>query len=278
MNGTIFQIEQFSVYDGPGIRTSVFLKGCPLRCSWCHNPEGQRREPETVKNPNGCIGCGMCETYAVLQNDKKVYTENSINHCPKKLLRTSGTVYTPEELFETVMKNAMFLNGVTFSGGEPLMQHEFLTEALALFQGKLHTAVQTCGYAEKDVFRKVLAACDYVLFDLKIIDAAKSRAFTGVDPNPILENFAVLASGGHAFTVRVPLIPTVTDTVKNITAIATLLKRHGVRYAELLPYNKMAGGKYASVGRVYTPRFDTTVTPQPHPEIFNEYGIAVKIL
>lgn len=273
MEGTVFSIEEFSVYDGPGIRTTVFLKGCPLRCSWCHNPEGQEKEPRILRSPNGCIGCGACEKFA----DDTGFTQKSMEACPRQLLRLCGHSYSPEVLTEKLLKNKRLLDGVTFSGGEPLSQHEFLLDCLQLLDGKLHRAVQTCGYAGKAVFEKVLANTDYVLFDLKLMDEQAHIYHTGVSNRPILENFDRLVSADIQFVARVPLIPGVTDTEENLTEIARLLQSRGITYAELLPYNPMAGSKYKLAGKTYRPTFDPQVACEAREELFDRFGIKVKV-
>ena len=281
MTGTVFSIEEFSVYDGPGIRTTVFLKGCPLRCSWCHNPEGQRRAPEIIRSPAGCIGCGNCEKSRREIDGKLSYTEESIKKCPRGLLRVCGEEYTPDALCQRLLKNAVILNrggGVTFSGGEPLLQSDFVLECLNILRGKLHTAIQTCGYTSSEVFERVMNAADYFLYDLKLIDEGEHIRYTGVSNERILENFKTLAQSGKDFVVRVPLIPGVTDTEHNIEAIARLIAENNVSYAELLPYNKMAGGKYKMVSREYTPDFDESREVTPRIEIFTKHGIKIKIL
>ena len=281
MTGRIFSIEEFSVYDGPGIRSTVFLKGCPLRCTWCHNPEGQRTETEIVRSPNGCLCCGACLAHAVTRDGRKTYTEAAVSACPRGLLRVCGETVTAKALCERLMKNARILTGaggVTFSGGEPLAQADFLFACLSELKGKLHTAIQTCGFSSKEIFEKALSLSDYFLYDLKLADESLHKAYTGVSNRPILENFTRLAQSGKEFTVRIPLIPTVTDTPENVSALARLMKENGVRYAELLPYNKMAGGKYKMLGREYAPGFDESVSVQTHDTLFASYGIKTKLL
>lgn len=281
MKGTVFSIEEFSVYDGPGIRTSVFLKGCPLRCAWCQNPEGQIHTPEIVRSPNGCLRCGRCESVAKKSDGSIIFTEESIKSCPRGLLRVCGEELTSEELCSKVLKNERILKkdgGVTFSGGEPLMQSEFLCECLSSLHGRLHTAVQTSGFATKESFEKVMELADYFLFDIKIVDSTLHKKYTGATNETIIENFSTLAKSGKDFVVRTPLIPTVTDTSDNLENIARLLRSHGIKYIELLPYNKMAGGKYAMLGRSYKVDFDESLEPEAHMEIFENYGINAKIL
>lgn len=276
-NGIVFSIEEFATFDGPGIRSTVFLKGCPLRCMWCHNPEGQEFDAQYVRNPNGCLHCGRC-----LSSGTGELTQESVGACPRGLVRLCGETYTPRALTERLLKNASLLQaaggGVTFSGGEPLSQPVFLKRCLDLMEGKLHRALQTSGYCEPTLFREILSRLDYVLFDLKLIDEAAHLHYTGVSNRWILENFTLLAKSRIPFVVRVPLIPGVTDTAENLTSIASLLRENGVSYAELLPYNKMAGGKYAMVGRDYTPTFDENQAPASRPELFAAYGIDIKIL
>lgn len=273
--GLVFSIEEFSVFDGPGIRSTVFLKGCPLRCTWCHNPEGQRAENELVRSPNGCLGCGAC-----VNNAAHALTEDSITACPRRLIRYCAVEYTPQSLCEKLLKNAPFLKegGVTFSGGEPLYQFDFLLSCLKLLEGKLHRAVQTSGFAAKKQFDAVLQNCEYVLFDLKILDDTAHQAFTGVSNVPILRNFHELCESGLPHVIRMPLIPGVTDTENNITAAARLLQACGQDYIELLPYNKAAGAKYAMVGRAYTPGFSEQNDSNARIDIFEAHGIRVKVL
>ena len=246
MEGIVFSIEEFSVYDGPGIRSTVFLKGCPMACEWCHNPEGQSFD---AMNFDG---------------------------------RLIGKRYPASELCSNLLKNADVFRfsggGVTFSGGEPLAQSEFLIECLKGLSGKVNRAVQTSGFASERVFSSVLKHCDFVLYDLKIIDDNLHQKFVGVSNETILKNYHTLANSGVDFITRVPLIPTVTDTVENLTQIAELMNQNGVRGVELLPYNKMAGGKYKLVGKTYSPSFDESIEPNPGTDIFESYGIAVKIL
>ena len=280
--GTIFSIEEFSTFDGPGIRATVFLKGCPLRCVWCHNPEGQRFVPEVVRSPNGCLNCGACLAAGKAATGTPTLTEESIPVCPRHLVRRCGEELDADALCRRLAKNAALLNaadgGVTFSGGEPLAQPDFLLAALRGLDGVTHRAIQTTGFTAPEVFRQVLEHCDYVLYDLKLMDSAAHRHYTGVPNETILQNFRTLAGSGKPLTVRIPLIPAVNDTAENLTATARFLRENGIDKVEMLPYNRMAGGKYAMLGRQYTPGFDESAEPQPHKELFTEYGIEVDIL
>lgn len=280
MQGTFFSIEEFSVYDGPGIRTTVFLKGCPLKCSWCHNPEGQNMAPEIVRSENGCVGCGNCIKNGTEVNSKICFTQQSIKNCPKGLLRVCGEETESAELCEKLLKNRVLLEkgGVTFSGGEPFMQSEFLFECLDILNGKLHTAIQTSGYTSPKIFEKALNKANYFLFDLKIADNETHKKYVGESNQNILINFSALAKSGKDFVTRIPLIPGVTDTKENINGIIKILKENNVCYVELLPYNKMAGGKYKTLGREYCPDFNCQQEVCFNEEIFKNQNIKYRIL
>lgn len=281
MTGCVFSIEEFSVFDGPGIRTTVFMKGCPLSCSWCHNPEGQSESIEIVRSPNGCIGCGECIRFSEESDGKYIFSEQSIQSCPRSLLRYSGEIISSDCLVQKLLKNERILKnggGVTFSGGEPLYQGDFVVECIEKLKGRLHTAIQTSGFCREDIFDKALDAADYFLYDLKLADDVLHRRYTGVSNSVILKNFEKLAARGKDFTVRIPLIPGVTDTVENITGMAGIMKKNGVKYAELLPYNKMAGGKYKMLQREYRPDFDETKEVEIHGEILEKSGIEYKVM
>ena len=281
MKGRIFSIEEFATFDGPGIRMTVFLKGCPLRCSWCHNPERQRAEVEYVRSPSGCLSCGKCLQEARRDSAGALHlTERSMEVCPRSLVRRCGEDYTVEALCERLLANKRILDasggGVTFSGGEPFVQSEFLMASLKALKGKLHTAVQTCGYTDAKTFLAGISLCDYVLYDLKLMDGAAHRRFCGADNSRILENYRALAASGVPFVTRIPLIPGVTDTVENLTAIAAFVQEQGVDRVELLPYNRMAGSKYTGLLRAFEPGFDEDKAVELHLEIFENYGIRAK--
>ena len=282
MTGRIFSIEEFSTYDGPGIRMTVFLKGCPLRCTWCHNPEGQTHGVEIVRSPNGCLHCEACMRMGEIETGSPCLVPSSVTVCPRKLVRLCGEDLTPEALVERIEKNVDVLNmsggGVTFSGGEPLVQADFVKACMRLLKGKTNRALQTCGHCKPEIFSNVLRECDFVLYDLKLIDDEMHRRYTGVSNAWILANYRTLAASGVPFVTRIPLIPTVNDTEGNTRLTAGLMQSCGVKYLEILPYNKMAGGKYLMLGRKYEPGFDGSVEPAVRREIFSEYGIEVKVL
>lgn len=279
--GMVFSIEEFSVFDGPGIRTTVFLKGCPLRCSWCHNPEGQSRETEILRNTGECLHCGRCTKTALQLTGKPELIEECVSVCPKNLIRVCGTEYEAKDLCAKLKKNKVFYGtdgGVTFSGGEPLVQEQFLSECLTLLKGSVHTAVQTSGYADQAVFREILAKADLFLFDLKVMDEQNAKRYTGVGSVVILKNFDTLATSGKRFLVRIPLIPEAVATAKNFEDIIRILSFYGIDYAEALPYNKLAGAKHALCGRSYTPDFNPDTPVTPPVELFAKHKITLKIL
>jgi len=231
-------------------------------------------KPEIVRSPNGCIGCGSCTKTGA-------FTLDSIKKCPMNLLRVCGESVSSDALCNKLLKNERILSnggGVTFSGGEPLMQHEFLLECIQKLKGKLHTAVQTSGFCLPEVFEEVLSAADYFLYDLKLVDEQQHIKYTGVSNKNILRNFARLSQSNVDFTVRVPLIPGVTDTEENLNAIAKMLNDNGVSYVELLPYNKMAGGKYKMLLREYRPCFDEKAEVSIRDNIFEGHNIKIKVM
>ena len=282
MTGRIFSIEEFSVFDGDGVRETVFLKGCPLRCNWCHSPEGQNYEIEVVRSPNGCLGCGKCFEAGQKAVGKRVLTKESVAACPRNLVRVCGYDVESQALAEKILRNADILSetggGVTFSGGEPLFQPEFLLETLKALRGKINRAIQTTGFASPTIFNEVIKETELVLYDLKIMDAKTHAYYTGVSNEVIKQNFSTLARSGVRFIARVPLIPGVSDTSENITALCEFLKENKVDYVELLPYNKFAGSKYKMCGREYSPLFDERKPIDERSEIFEKYGINAKKL
>ena len=188
-----------------------------------------------------------------------------------------GEDYTPTTLCNKLLKNAQILNstggGITFSGGEPLAQSEFLLECLSILKGKVHTAIQTCGFANEKVFNACLKSADYFLFDLKLFDNDAHKKYCGVDNEIIKRNYVSLAKSNVPFTTRIPLIPTLTDTKENLSKIAKFLSENGVKYVEVLPYNKLTGSKYPLLLQEYKPCFDENKEVFDGKEIFDKFGI-----
>lgn len=249
MLGTIFDIKEFTVHDGPGSRTTVFFKGCPLRCRWCHNPEGLSATPQLMVQKNSCTGCGAC--FTPCEHPECQPFERCLHACPNGLLKVSGRVWDSAELAQHLQKQRDFFaltgGGVTFSGGEPLMQADFLCDLIDRMDG-IHTALQTSGYAKPEVYQKVIDRVDYILQDIKLVDPLLHRTYTGVDNALILENISYLKQSGKPFVFRTPLIPDITDTPENITAVRELTGEHPL---EFLDYNPLAGAKYEMLDMTY---------------------------
>lgn len=250
MKGTIFDIKEFTVHDGPGSRITVFMKGCPLRCQWCHNPEGLSTKKQILYKSTLCVQCGRCKVPCT--HEECAGLERCIHACANGCLTIAGEEYSEEQLAEKLLKNAQILQmmggGVTFSGGEPLLQADFVC-AVAKRMENVHKALQTSGYANHEVYIKTVNHMDYVLQDIKLADPEEHKKYTGVDNGKVLENIAWLKNSGKPFVFRVPLIPGITDTEENLMAISAIVEHHPV---ELMPYNPFAGAKYAMVGMEYS--------------------------
>lgn len=247
--GFVFDIKEFSVNDGPGVRTTVFLRGCPLRCIWCHNPEGLDAGRGVLVKQQGCLHCGRCRIPCNHPECRGL--PRCLHACPQGLVEVVGTEWEAGALASKLLRDADFYadcgGGVTISGGEPLFQPEFTAELLQALT--VHKAIETSGFASGEVFERVIALCDYVMLDIKLADPAMHKRYTGVDNSSILSNFTRLRASGKPYLIRVPLIPDITDTEENLRAISSLV---GDAPVELLPYNRMAGAKYASVGKTFT--------------------------
>lgn len=256
--GIVFDIKEFGLHDGRGMRTTVFLKGCPLHCLWCHNPEGISPEIEVARNTGKCTGCGLCRQKCAHEECQGLGV--CLKRCPGDYVRKIGREYSPEALAAQLMKNKSFLKygGVTFSGGEPLMQADFIWETLRQLSG-LPTAIETCGFVSGRVFRQTIEKIDDIFIDIKHIHTHKHRQFTGQGNELILQNIRQLMESKKSFTVRVPLIPGLTDTGENFNGIAEFLAPAKDRVTvELIPYNRLTGAKYRAIGRTYLPCFDET--------------------
>jgi len=281
MKGIVFDIEEFAVFDGPGIRSAVFLKGCPLRCMWCHNPEGLSPQPQRVVTRALCVGCGACEA-ACPSPGHCTACGACVFVCPQGCLRIAGKEMDAEEVAGRVRRHeklfAMNGGGVTFSGGEPLLQPDFVLAVRGLLPG-LHACLETSGYAPPETFARVARAMELVLFDIKLVDPTQHRRYTSTDNAPILKNLQWLKDSGIPFRARVPLIPTVTDTAQNLAATAALLTgAKALEKVELMRYNRAAGAKYAGVGLAYAPDFPQDAEPAPHIDLFKEASLPCEIL
>jgi pyruvate formate lyase activating enzyme len=258
--GLVFNIMRFSLHDGPGIRTTVFLKGCPLRCRWCHNPESQSREPEILYFSERCIHCGDCILacpHGVLGLNQQHFNRpelcqhcgECVEACPSAARQIAGRRMTVAEVLTEVLKDEVFYEesggGVTISGGEPLLQADFLEELLAACKARrLHTVLDTCGFADSGILRRVSRYVDLFYYDLKLMNSEKHLRFTGVKNELILENLKMLAEGGSAITVRVPVLPGVNNDDENFEALSRFLTPLGIREIDLLPYHELGNQKY----------------------------------
>ena len=267
MNGIVFDIKEFALGDGDGIRTTVFLKGCPLRCIWCHNPEGLSAMPELYVKKSACVGCGLC-TRGCTHEDCKPFGR-CLHICPQDLVTVSGYSIDHEQLASRLLATADTLTslggGVTVSGGEPMMQADFTYMLLSILHGKVHTAIETSGYTDESTFKRITDKADLVIMDLKLASDEEHRRYTGVSNAPILKNLAILKQSGKKHILRTPLIPGITDTDENLRAIAILA---GDSRVELLPYNRLAGAKYKSVGRTFTDLIDEDAVRVPDISFF----------
>jgi pyruvate formate lyase activating enzyme len=232
LNSLVFDIRRFTLHDGPGIRTTVFFKGCPLRCWWCHNPESQEPVVEQV-------------TVRRILDGKVFETESAV-----------GSRRSAVELMMEIEKDEVFYlesgGGVTFSGGEPLMQAEALKELLEACTLKgYHTTVDTSGHAENGAIKKVMGLVNLWLFDLKLMDHVKHVEYTGVSNELALNNHQTLARAGKNIIIRFPLIPGITDGKDNLEAIAALMKKLDLKQIDILPYHSIAKDKYKRMGKVF---------------------------
>lgn len=279
-HGVIFDLKEFAVYDGPGMRQTVFLKGCPLRCNWCHNPEGLSCKPQLMVSTASCIHCGHCKQ--VCTHETCVACGRCVMECPLHLRRIAGTIMTSEQLIGVIRKNSGYYGqyggGVTFSGGEPLMQSAFLLEVLRGLSD-LNRAIETSGYAKPEVFEEVLGQLDFVMMDIKMFDRELHKKFTGVDNQIILQNAKRLCRGNVPFVIRIPMIPGVNDNEENFRATAEWIAGAPMlQRVELLPYHATAGAKYAMLGQEYRPMFDQSRKLQVPQRVFQEYGIRSEVL
>lgn len=297
MSGTVFDIQRFSVHDGPGIRTTVFLKGCSLRCFWCHNPEGIHPQPEIQFEPEKCIGCGdcvkICEHGAQhLVDGERIYDRDCCTVCGQCIetcfaggLSLVGKSMSVDEVLVEVLQDAAFYpssgGGVTFSGGEPVLQTDFLHDLLVRCQSEgVHTAIETAGHYPWARLERLLPHIDMVMMDIKHMDSAQHKAATGAPNELILANARRLAATPVPVLFRVPVIPTVNDTPAAIHAIAQFVRelselRGAPIPLELLQFHRLAENKYTSLGRIYKAHSlpDTVENFHDLEEIVQEFGL-----
>lgn len=269
VTGLVFNIQRYSVQDGPGIRTTVFLKGCPLRCHWCSNPESQNAFPEVAHRDSLCTKCGRCveacEVGAIsltvkgVKIDRRICTNcgKCVEVCYPEAIKIFGAEMSDYGVFYKVKSDELFYRnsggGVTVSGGEPLTQTDFV---VALFkccrETSIHTCLDTCGYISPDILREALDYTDLVLYDIKHFDPATHRKVTGVSNQLILDNIKIVCAREIPTRVRIPLVPTINTSEEDIAAIARFIKGlNVVSQVDILPYHRFGEGKYQMLDRGY---------------------------
>jgi pyruvate formate lyase activating enzyme len=283
MEGVVFSIQRFSIHDGPGIRTTVFLKGCSLHCFWCHNPEGIRLKPDIQYFPDRCIGCDECVRVcqhgaAIIENGVRVYDRSKcivcgecVETCYAGARVLTGKTMTVDAVMSEVLQDRAFYEtstgGVTLSGGEPVLQPDFSFGILQRCKAEgLHTAIETCGNVPWESEARMLPVTDLIMMDIKHMDSAKHRWATGAPNERILAAARKFAGTDKPIIFRIPVIPTVNDTVDEVTAIATFVHElielrnnaggdgaHTISL-ELLPFHRLAGDKYRSLDMDYRAR------------------------
>lgn len=266
--GTIFNIQKFSINDGPGIRTTVFMKGCPLNCLWCHNPESKSRKTEIFFDARKCVGCRSCEvcpygchvftdTEHIFNREKCIACGKCAAECYTDALELVGTEKSVEEIIAEVMKDEAFYEnsggGMTLSGGEPMFQFDFTYELLKRAkENGLHTCIETCGFAKWEQYEKIADLVDIFLFDYKETDPGKHKEFTGVTNELILENLKKLDEKGCKTVLRCPIIPGLNDTDEHFTGIAkTANSLRNVLEINVEPYHPLGKGKSEMLGKEY---------------------------
>lgn len=289
-SGLILDLQRFSIHDGPGIRTTVFLKGCPLDCAWCHNPESQSSGPEILFRDNRCVRCGACLVACPERNAPRSGPTPVVDHlrshaelvapppscrscgecvdaCPTGARQIAGRRWEAEALVSELLRDRPFFEesggGVTFSGGEPLQQAGFLAAALSLARAQgLHTAVDTCGFAPAAELEQVARETDLFLYDLKLIDDGRHQAWTGVSNRRILENLRRLAASHGRLWIRIPVVPGVNDDEESARqAVRVLGDLAGILEVQLLPYHGTAEAKFRRLRRPY--RLAGAAAPDP---------------
>lgn len=295
----IFDIKRYAINDGPGIRIVIFLKGCNLNCAWCHNPESISTETERMYAPAKCIRCGTCveacTKKAITLTPEGIVTDTELcklygrcaEVCPTKAIEMSGYSMSIDHIMNEIEKERVFFDqsggGVTFSGGEPMLHHEFLIQLLdECGRRKIHRAIDTAGLVNTEILLEVAKRTDLFLYDLKMMDSEKHRKWVGVPNEKILENLKMLAATGANITIRIPLIGGINDDAENMEATAKLIVELSGEKKEvnLLPYHKIAPTKYQKLGR--PEEFQLLEEPTKEAQmqaiaIFQEYGIRANI-
>lgn len=285
ITATVINIQKYSIHDGPGIRSTIYLKGCPLLCPWCHNPESRSFQVEIIWRKERCIGCmsctEVCPLRAIEASEKGVLPDTKICNycgkcaavCPSLAMEMLGKEMTVEQVLAEVNKDAMFYQqsggGVTLSGGEPLSQPEFAVEFLKRCK-KLgyHTAVDTCGFVPEKSFDEVMPYVDLFLYDIKHLDDKAHKKYMKAPLAPILSNLRHIVNKNAKVWIRAPIVPTINDTSEHIQGIGELVRELGLKEVYLLPYHKMASAKYRLMCLPYT----LSHIPEPTAEQMHRLG------
>jgi pyruvate formate lyase activating enzyme len=269
LKGNIFKIKRFAIHDGPGIRTAVFLKGCPLNCKWCHSPEGISTDISIWYNRNLCIACGQCvqfcpdnaleliiNTEPYIKIDRKLcnVSGDCVKICPSNAMQFTGSITTESEIIREIEKDILFYQtsggGVTLTGGEPLYQADFSAAILeACKKRNIHTAIETCFFCEKEAINLISDYLDLFIVDLKLFDPIQHKYYTGETNETIKENFRFIAKSGKDILVRIPLVNKITDTDDNKNSIMNFV--HGINKnipIEFIDFNPLAENNYKRLG------------------------------
>lgn len=299
IKGLVFNIQGYSIHDGPGIRTTVFMKGCPLRCKWCANPESINAVPEILYNREKCIKCYCCVkacphgAVSIPEEGEHIHINREIcvdcekhlctKKCYQEALKTAGMVMTLEDLFKDIEKDLLFYRtsggGVTLSGGEPSNQYKFASEFFKRCKEKgIHTVLDTTGFAPWERLQEILKFTDLVLYDIKHMDSDVHKKLTGVGNEKILENLKrIFSSTSIPATIRVPVIPGLNNSKENFHAIATFIKNLGAKEVNILPYHRMGTEKYAKLGKKHLLAEDIQSPEKKEmediKEVFESYGL-----
>ena len=291
--GTIFNIQKFCVNDGPGIRTTVFFKGCPLHCRWCANPESQYARPQILRDNKQCLNCGhclsVCPSGAVSLREGFPFVSHSacslcgicISECPNNALKTEGEIKSVEEILGTVLQDQPFYEesggGITLSGGEFLSQPEFAMELLlAAKEEGLHTCCETTGFARPEIFSDLIQLVDYVLFDVKHWDPLKHKEGTGVSNELPLLNLTRAIQAGKTVLPRIPVIPDFNDTLEDALHLAETLRQVGASSCQLLPFHQFGENKYTMLNQGYAYSGRPSLHREdldPYRQIFLDHGV-----
>ncbi len=294
--GIIFNIQKFCLHDGDGIRTCVFLKGCPLRCIWCHNPESLQKAPTLSFNKEKCSLCGkclkVCSSRVIEANEIKINREacsgcgKCVEACLNDANEVLGKEITAQEVLAEIIKDKMFYEasggGLTVTGGEPSYQSDFTLELLALAKKQgISRAIETCGIGSRDFYKRALELGCTFLYDIKCIDPLRHKALTGADNSLILSNLKYLFDNNADVIIRLPLVPNCNDSDKDISAMADFLKENEgrYRYAEIMPYHALGTGKAEKIGiaPAYTNKNATNEEISRWRELFASHGINIKV-